>query len=63
MRIPDIEVFGDPSANIPGYWESVSSLIDWCEENYIKNYYIAEYFKFGSEIEAHFSSTIFGIEF
>uniref|UniRef100_A0A6G3MIK5 Alkaline ceramidase n=1 Tax=Henneguya salminicola TaxID=69463 RepID=A0A6G3MIK5_HENSL len=50
MRIPSIEVYGDPSANFPGYWGSISSLIDWCEENYINNYYIAEYWNTISNI-------------
>ena len=26
-----------------GYWGPVTSSIDWCEENYVQSYYIAEF--------------------
>ncbi|KAI8822113.1 ceramidase-domain-containing protein [Fimicolochytrium jonesii] len=28
---------------LEGYWGPVTSTLDWCEENYIVNYYLAEY--------------------
>ncbi|KAF1742115.1 hypothetical protein MXB_1542 [Myxobolus squamalis] len=52
MRIPSLTsisfflfklVVGDPSANLAGFWDPVTSLVDWCEENYIKNYFIGEF--------------------
>ncbi|KAJ3109785.1 Alkaline ceramidase 3 [Phlyctochytrium planicorne] len=30
-------------AGVPGYWGPVTSSLDWCEENYIVNYYICEF--------------------
>lgn len=29
-----------------GYWGPPTSTLDWCEENYVSSYYIAEYCKF-----------------
>uniref|UniRef100_A0A6B2FZE6 Alkaline ceramidase n=1 Tax=Myxobolus squamalis TaxID=59785 RepID=A0A6B2FZE6_MYXSQ len=43
MKIPSLTVIGDPSANLAGFWDPVTSLVDWCEENYIKNYFIGEF--------------------
>ncbi|KII63150.1 Alkaline ceramidase 3 [Thelohanellus kitauei] len=36
-------IYGNPAFNKPGYWDPVTALIDWCEENYIQNRFIAEY--------------------
>uniref|UniRef100_A0A672NC21 Alkaline ceramidase n=1 Tax=Sinocyclocheilus grahami TaxID=75366 RepID=A0A672NC21_SINGR len=32
-----------PAADRPGYWGTPTSTLDWCEENYVVSYYIAEF--------------------
>uniref|UniRef100_A0A671LL57 Alkaline ceramidase n=1 Tax=Sinocyclocheilus anshuiensis TaxID=1608454 RepID=A0A671LL57_9TELE len=32
-----------PAADMPGYWGTPTSTLDWCEENYVVSYYIAEF--------------------
>lgn len=32
-----------PSAHRPGFWGRPTSTLDWCEENYVVSYYIAEF--------------------
>ncbi|RXN13192.1 alkaline ceramidase 3-like protein [Labeo rohita] len=32
-----------PAADRPGYWGTPPSTLDWCEENYVVSYYIAEF--------------------
>uniref|UniRef100_A0A671KU08 Alkaline ceramidase n=1 Tax=Sinocyclocheilus anshuiensis TaxID=1608454 RepID=A0A671KU08_9TELE len=32
-----------PAADRPGYWGTSTSTLDWCEENYVVSYYIAEF--------------------
>lgn len=34
--------FPYPDAPQAGYWEDATSTIDWCEENYVVSYYVAE---------------------
>jgi len=35
-----------PAADRPGYWGTPTSTLDWCEENYVVSYYIAEFCKY-----------------
>ena len=40
---PVIEIYTDPGKD--GFWGNITSSIDWCEENYVVSYYIAEFCK------------------
>ncbi|XP_074597322.1 alkaline ceramidase [Brevipalpus obovatus] len=31
------------SGNYPGFWDPITSTLDWCEKNYEINYYVAEF--------------------
>lgn len=41
-----ITVIMAPAADRPGYWGTPTSTLDWCEENYVVSYYIAEFCKY-----------------
>merc|ERR1719351_317302 len=50
-----------PPTNIEkvGYWGDVTSTLDWCEENYVYNYYFAEFWNTTSNL-AMILPSIFG---
>lgn len=35
-----------PSLDRQGYWGQPTSTLDWCEENYVVSFYIAEFCKY-----------------